>query len=156
MSAPGAVSRRDGYSISTEPRHLDVDAVHRYLSGEAYWSRGVPRETVERAIAASLNFGLYRGEPGTDLAGFARVVTDRATFAWLCDVFILETHRDKGLGAWLVETVVAHPDLQELRNFLLATRDAHALYARFGFRALGEPSNWMAIRKRPASYLGAP
>ena len=146
---------RGGYSISTDPAHLDVDAIQRYLSDEAYWSKGVPREVVRRAIAGSLNFGVYRGEPGQELAGFARVVSDRATFAWLCDVFVLPAHRGKGLGVWLIETAMAHPDLQDLRNFLLATRDAHALYERFGFRPLAEPARWMAIRKRPASYSSA-
>lgn len=147
---------RRSYSISTDPVHLDIDAIHRYLSDESYWSKGVPRDVVERAIAGSLNFGLYRGEPGQELAGFARVVTDGATFAWLCDVFVLPAHRGKGLGAWLVETVVSHPELQELRNVLLATRDAQGLYKRFGFRPLAEPARWMAIRKRPASYASVP
>ena len=146
------LARREGYTISTDPRHLDVGAVHRYLSGESYWAAGVPRRTLEKAIAGSLNFGLYAGEPGGTLAGYARVVTDRATFAWLCDVFVLPAHRGRGLGVWLMEVVMAHPDLQELRNFLLATRDAHGLYARFGFTPLEEPARWMAIRRRPASY----
>ena len=150
------IARRDGYSLSTDPADLDRDAIHHYLSREAYWSKGVPRDVVERAIAASISFGLYKGEPGEELAGFARVVTDRATFAWLCDVFVLEPHRGRGLGVWLMENVMAHPDLADLRNFLLATRDAHGLYARFGFAPLAEPSRWMAIRKRPASYAEVP
>lgn len=143
-----------GYAISTDPRHLDLDALHRYLAGEAYWSRGIPRGVLEKAVAHSLSFGLYRGEAGGEQVGFARVVTDRASFAWLCDVFVLEAHRGKGLSKWLMETVMAHPDLQGLRTFMLATRDAHGLYARFGFAPLQDPSVWMAIRVRPRSYAG--
>lgn len=144
-----------GYTISTDPRHFDLDVIHGYLAREAYWSKGIPRAVVEKAVAHSLAFGLFRGEPGAEQVGFARVVTDRASFAWLCDVFVLEAHRGKGLSKWLMETVMAHPDLQELRNFLLATRDAHSLYERFGFRPLAEPSRWMAIRARPRSYAEA-
>lgn len=105
--------RRGDYLISTERSRLDLDAIHSYLSKEAYWSPGVPREVVERSIEHSLNFGLYRGE---EQAGFARVVTDYATFAWLADVFVLAEHRGAGLGKWLVETVVSHPDLRRLRR----------------------------------------
>jgi GNAT superfamily N-acetyltransferase len=102
------VWRLGDYSISTDPSRLDRDLLHRFLSEEAYWSPGVPRQVVERSIENSLNFGLYRGD---DQAGFARVVTDYATFGWLADVFVLGPHRGQGLGKWLVETVISHPKL---------------------------------------------
>jgi GNAT superfamily N-acetyltransferase len=122
--------RKGEYAIDTDPALLDLDVLHRFLSEEAYWSPGVPREVVERSIERSLNFGLYRD--GAQV-GFARVVTDRATFAWLADVFVLEEHRGAGLGKWLVETVLTHPDLRDLRRWILGTADAHGLYERFGF-----------------------
>jgi GNAT superfamily N-acetyltransferase len=121
---------RDGYVISTDPARLDRDAIWHFLR-TSYWSPGVPREVVDRSIEGSLVFGLYA--PGGEQAGFARAVTDAATFAWLADVFVLDGHRGRGLGVWLVEAVLAHPDLQGLRRILLATADAHGLYRRFGF-----------------------
>ena len=132
-----------GYEISTARERIDVGVVHRYLSEDAYWSPGVARAVVERAIANSLCFGLY--DPEGAQAGFARAVTDRATFAYLADVFVLEGHRGRGLGAWLVETVLAHPDLQGLRRIELATVDAHALYERFGFAPLERVERFLAI-----------
>jgi GNAT superfamily N-acetyltransferase len=131
----GAVTWRKGeYVIDTDPGLLDLDVLHRFLSEEAYWSPGVSREVVERSIEHSLNFGLYRdGEQ----VGFARVVTDCATFAWLADVFVLDGHRHAGLGKWLVETVLSHPDLEGLRRWILGTADAHGLYERFGFEPAG-------------------
>jgi GNAT superfamily N-acetyltransferase len=130
------VWRRGDYVISTDRSRLDLDAIHAYLSEEAYWSPGVSRDVVERSIEHSLNFGLYRG---SEQAGFARVVTDYATFAWLADVFVLTEHRGAGLGKWLVETAVSHPKLRGLRRWILATGDAHEFYARFGFRpAVGD------------------
>ncbi len=151
----GEVSGRDDYTISTDPRHLDLDAIQRYLSSDSYWASGIPRHIVAKALAHSLNFGVYHGAPGSALVAYARVVTDRATFAWLCDVFVLPEHRGRGLSKWLLEVVLAHPDLQELRNFVLATRDAQGLYARFGFAPLAEPARWMALRRRPRSYGGS-
>jgi GNAT superfamily N-acetyltransferase len=124
--------RREPYEISTDPARIDLDVVHGYLAGESYWAPGIPREVVRRSIAHALPFGLYA--PAGQV-GFARVVTDRATFAYLGDVFVLPAHRGRGLGVWLVSTVLAHPDLQGLRRWHLATRDAHGLYARFGFTA---------------------
>jgi GNAT superfamily N-acetyltransferase len=138
--------KRDGYTISDDPARVDVAAVHRYLSEESYWARGIPRDTVERSLAGSIPFGLYRAG---EFAGFARVVTDRATFAYLGDVFVLPAHRGRGLGVWLVETVLSHPDLQGLRGFMLATEDAHALYERFGFRTLPTPERWMGRPMAP-------
>lgn len=134
------------YEISSDPGRLDLDVIHRFLSADAYWSRGIPREVVERAVANSLSFGAYIG--GAQV-GYARVVTDRATFAWLCDVFVLPEHRGSGVSKMLMDAVVAHPDLASLRNFLLATADAHGLYERYGWRPLAEPQRWMTIRKQP-------
>jgi GNAT superfamily N-acetyltransferase len=133
----------NGYEISTDRERLDVDYIHAFLT-TSYWSPDIPRETVAKAIAGSLCFGLY--DPEGAPAGFARVVTDRATFAYLADVFVDDRHRGRGLGVWLVETVLAHPDLQGLRRWMLATADAHALYARFGFAALEQPERYMLLR----------
>jgi GNAT superfamily N-acetyltransferase len=145
------LSQLDGYEISTDPALLDVDVIHAFLT-QSYWSPGIPRSVVERAIGNSLCFGLYRG---TEQVGFARVVTDKATFAYLADVFILEAHRGKGLSKWLVQAVMAHEDLQGLRRFLLGTRDAHGLYKQFGFGELAYPSNMMEILK-PDVYRKTP
>lgn len=138
---------REEYRISTDPAHFDLDAIHAYLV-RAYWSQGIPRKTVERAVANSLCFAVLHGKAQI---GFARVVTDSATFAYLCDVYILEEHRGKGLGKWLMECVMGHPGLQGLRRFSLATRDAHVLYRQFGFRDLGNPDAAMEIL-RPDVY----
>ena len=140
-------ARRDRYEVSTDSARLDVDVIHDFLAS-SYWSPGIPRETVERAIAGSLNFGLYAN--GAQI-GFARVVTDGATYAYLADVFVLPAHRGAGLGVWLVECVLAHPALAGLRRFALATRNAHSLYARFGFTALAHPEYQMEI-SRPDLY----
>jgi len=130
------------YEISSDPGRLQLDAIHAFLA-RSYWSPGVPRAVVARAIAHSLCFGIYAG---AEQVGFARVVTDRATFAYLADVYVLEAHRGQGLAARLVAHIQAHPDLQGLRRFLLATRDAHGLYARFGFRPVAAPDRLMEIR----------
>ncbi len=134
--------RRGDYVISTDATSLDLEVIHRFLSEEAYWSRGVERAVVERSIANSVCFGLY-GAAGQ--VGFARVVTDRAAVAYLGDVFVLPEHRGRGLGKWLVETVLAHPDLQALRLFFLGTADAHSLYERYGFRPI-DPRRMMERR----------
>ncbi len=137
------------YTISDDPARLDLDAVHRYLSAESYWAKGLPRETLERSVAGSLCFGVYDKENGQ--VGFARVVTDRATFAWLADVFVLPAHRGRGLSKRLMEAVLAHPDLQGLRRFMLATWDAHGLYRQFGFEAPARPDRLME-RYQPDVY----
>jgi GNAT superfamily N-acetyltransferase len=137
-----------GYEISTDPARLDLDVIHRFLSEEAYWSPGVPREVVERSIANSLCFGLYA--PDGAQAGFARAVTDRATFAYLADVFVLTEHRGRGLGVWLVEVVLAHPDLQGLRRIELTTVDAHGLYERYGFRPVSYVQRLLALERSSA------
>ncbi len=135
-----------GYEISTDPERLDLDVVLRYLAEESYWARGRTRERMEHAIAHSLNFGLYTQDGAQ--AGFARVVTDRATFAYLADVFVLEEERGRGLAVFLMEAILAHPDLQGLRRWSLVTRDAHGLYRKFGFVPLASPDLWME-RHRP-------
>jgi GNAT superfamily N-acetyltransferase len=134
------VWRRGPFEISTERARLDVAAIHDYLSGHSYWARGRSRAVVERSIAHSLPFGVYYEERQV---GFARVVTDYATFAWLADVFVLEEFRGRGLSKWLLEVVCAHPELQGLRRWLLATKDAHGLYRRYGFTPLADPELWM-------------
>ena len=132
---------RGQYSISTDPQRLDVDAVHAFLS-RSFWAEGISRELVARSMANSLCFGLF---DDTRQIGLARVVTDRATYAYLCDVYVLESHRGRGLGKWLIEVVMAHADLQGLRRFQLVTRDAHALYGRHGFAAPSHPDRHMEI-----------
>ena len=129
--------------ISDDKARLDHSLIHRFLSERSYWAKGVSRETVERSIEHSLCFGLYKA--GRQ-AGFARVVTDFATFAWLADVFIVEEERGGGLGKKLVAGVLGHPELQGLRRFLLGTRDAHKLYEQFGFAPLEYPERFMEIR----------
>jgi GNAT superfamily N-acetyltransferase len=129
------------YLISTDRAKLDVAAIHAYLTN-SYWSPGIPRSIVEKAVRGSICFGLYHR---ASQVGLARVVTDGATYAYLCDVYILEEHRGKDLGKWLMQTVTAHPDLQGLRRFTLATRDAHGLYAQFGFQPLADPARHMEI-----------
>lgn len=133
--------RKNNFIISTDSSRLDIDAICDFLT-RAYWAKGRPRERTERALANSLVFGVYDGEKQI---GLARVVTDYAIFAYLCDVFIHEDYRAHGLGKWLMETVHSHPDLQGLRRWTLATRDARGLYKQFGWHALGNSENWMEI-----------
>ncbi|MDQ0467975.1 GNAT family N-acetyltransferase [Labrys wisconsinensis] len=140
-----------GYEISTDPGRLDRDIIHRFLSEESYWCPGIPRSVVETSIDHSLCFGIYHDGR---LAGFARVVTDRATFALVADVFVLEPHRGKGLSKWLMHEVTQHPDLQGLRRLLLLTSDAHALYKQFGFGEIGNAWRFMEIL-RPDVYKRA-
>lgn len=139
---------RGEYRISCDQDDVDVDAVHAYLS-RAYWSEGIPRATVERALANSICISLlHRGRQ----VGFARVVTDRATFAYLCDVYVLEGHRGLGLGKWLVASARAHPDVVGVRRYVLVTRDAQGMYAGLGFAPLSDPGGFMEI-SRPGMYL---
>lgn len=140
--------RRGGYVVSADRSRLDLGVVHGYLEG-SYWAAGVPLETVRISVENSLVFGMYRGD---EQVGFARAITDRATFAYLSDVFVLEEHRGQGLGAWLVETVLSHPDLRGLRRWMLSTRDAHELYRRHGFAGLGSPE--ILMEKKGAPYDG--
>lgn len=137
--------QRGDYLISTDLSKLDLAAIHGYLSGGSYWAKGRPLDVMQRAIEHSLCFGVYCGD---EQVGLARVVTDYATFAWLCDVFILEAHRGHGLAKWLIQTVVAHPDLQGLL-WMLATRDAHGLYEGYGgFERMRDLERWMLRLKR--------
>ena len=134
-------TKKDDYTISTDPARLDMDAICDFLT-RAYWALGRPRERTERAFANSLVFGLYADDRQI---GLARVVSDYAVFAYLCDVFIHEEYRAQGLGKWLMETVMSHPDLQGLRRWTLATNDAHELYRQFGWDDLKSPEKWMEI-----------
>jgi GNAT superfamily N-acetyltransferase len=137
--------QRGAYTLSTDKARLDLDLIHDYLSRRSYWARGRPFEIVKASVEHSLCFGVYRDR---EQAAFARVVTDYATFAWLCDVFVLEAHRGQGLGKWLVECVVAHPDLQTVKQMLLATSDAHELYRRYGgFQPVPAPEKLMVRRQ---------
>ena len=136
--------RRGHLLLSTDRARLDVDQIHRLLA-TTYWAQGIPRDVVARAIAGSISFGLYdRGQ----LVGFARVISDLATYAYLADVFIVEAQRGRGLGDWLVESILLHPQLQGLRRVALITRDAGPLYSRHGFAAPDEPSGYMEIVDR--------
>jgi GNAT superfamily N-acetyltransferase len=135
---------RDSFTISTDPSRLDMNAVHDFLS-RAYWAKGRPRERTEQAFANSLVFGMYEGN---HQIGVARVVTDFSIVAYLCDVFIHENYRGHGLGKWLVQSMLEHPDLKPVRRWLLATDDAHGLYQQFDFSQLPEPEKWMQ-RLRP-------
>jgi GNAT superfamily N-acetyltransferase len=133
--------KRDAYLISNDKNKLNINIIHQYLSKDSYWAQGRSMETVRKSIDHSLCYGVYTDD---QQIGFARIVTDYATFAWLADVFILESHRGLGLSKWLVECVVSHPDLQHLKNFLLATKDAHELYRRYGgFEMLEAKVKWM-------------
>jgi GNAT superfamily N-acetyltransferase len=134
-------THKDNYTISTDPARLDLDEIAAMLT-RAYWAAGRPRERTERAIANSLVFGLY---DVNKQIGLARVVSDYAVFAYLCDVFIHEEYRTHGLGKWLIETVMSHPNLQGLRRWTLATRDAHGLYRQFGWNEMQNPEKWMEI-----------
>jgi len=131
-----------GFMISTDKKLLDIELIYSYLNNDSYWAQGIPRQRLENAIENSICFGVYSY---TIFAGFARIITDKATFAYLCDVFILPEFRKKDLSKWLMQTIVKHPDLQGLRRWSLATVDAHGLYAQFGFSQLSKPENWMEI-----------
>ena len=136
------------YEISTDTGRLDVGLIARWLAEESYWAVGRPREIMERAIDGSLCIGAYA--PGGEQAGFARIVTDRATFAWLCDVFVLDAHRGHGLARRMVHTAMELPDLATVRMWMLATEDAHGVYAPLGFEEI-EPGRWMKHQRRVAA-----
>jgi GNAT superfamily N-acetyltransferase len=127
------------FAVSTDRNRVDVASVHAFLT-TSYWAKGIPRETVERSIENSLCFGVYRG---AEQVGFARIISDFATYAYLADVYVLEAYRGLGLSRWLMECIVSHPALDGLRRWTLATRDAHGLYAKFGFTPLVAPDRWM-------------
>jgi len=135
---------RGEYLISTDRSRIDVAAVHAFLS-QSYWSPGIPEDVVRRGIAGAVCFGMYHGHAQV---GFARVITDQATYAYLADVYVLEAHRGRGLAKWLMEVIMSHPALQGLRRFALSTRDAHALYRQFGFEVVANPERQMEIMRR--------
>ena len=149
-----AESRRGEFLISTDPRRLDLDAIHEFLT-HSYWAKGIPREVVVRSIEQSLCFGIYdearaqlphpasAARCGAPQVGFARVISDFATFAYLADVFVRDAYRARGLGKWMMESIVDHPRLQGLRRWVLVTRDAHGLYRKFGFRPVKAPDRYM-------------
>ncbi len=136
--------RRDNFLISTDRSRLDIGVIHGFLT-ESYWAKGVPVSVVQKSIENSLCFGVYDTTSAVQQIGFARAITDYATFAYLADVFILEPHRGKGLSKWLISCILAHPELQGLRRWMLATRDAHGLYRQFGFEAVEGSTRLMAI-----------
>jgi len=140
--------RKSDFLISTDRGRLDLDVIHSFLTN-SYWAKGISRETVARSVEHSLCFGIYDAE-GSQV-GFARVISDHATYAYLGDVFVLESHRGRGLSKWLMECIVKHPELQGLRRWTLLTRDAHGLYSQFGFTPLKTPERYMELH-RPDVY----
>ena len=140
--------REDGYEVSDDPARPDRRVIHDFLATDAYWIASITPAMVERMIGGALCFGVY--DPRRLQVGFARVITDRATRAWLADVFILEPERGRGLGRWLVECILAHPDLQGLRRWILSTLDAHELYRQFGFAELEDPQRMMELKPSQA------
>ena len=156
--ATPAEHRRSGYVVSTDAARLDLDVIHGFLS-TCYWSPGIPRETVARAMANSLCFGASHEAEGSAAqgprslqVGFARIISDFATYAYLCDVFVIEAHRGRGVSKLMMEAVIAHPDLQGLRRLCLFTRDAHGLYTQFGFTPMPDPTRYLE-RVVPAKVL---
>jgi GNAT superfamily N-acetyltransferase len=139
---------REGYTISTDQEKLNVDAVFTYLSKESYWAAGIPRDVVERSLHSSLCFGLYHDNAQV---GLTRVVTDYATMAYIGDVYVLPEHRGRGLSKWMIECVLAHPELAHLRRWILVTRDAHELYRKYGFTNLRRPEGYMELHN-PDTY----
>jgi len=135
--------KQNDYLLSTNKNLLQTDVIHAFLADKSYWAKDIPKSVVEKSIDASLCFGIYHND---EQVGFARVISDYATFAYLCDVFITDEHRGKGLSKWMMEKIMEHPDLQNLRRFTLGTRDAHELYRKFGFRESDNACNNMEIR----------
>ena len=145
-------SDRNGFSISNDKTKLDVDLIHNFLSTKAYWCLNIPKETVQKSIQNSLCFGVFHKETQV---GFARVISDFATIAYLGDVFVLEEYRGHGLSKWLMEAVMGHPDLQGLRRWILLTRDAHDLYRQFGWTDITDPSVWMEVQDKNVYGVGS-
>lgn len=133
----------NGYHISTNPELLDLDLIHHYLAEKSYWARGMSKAKLVVALKHSLCFGVYNCKG--QLVAFGRTITDKATFAYLSDVFVLEEYQGQGLGCWLVESIVKYPDLQGLRRMMLATKDAHSLYAKFGFEMIKDETMLMQV-----------
>lgn len=137
-----AAFHKKGYQISTDRTLLDFEVIYKYLDEESYWAQGIPPDKLKVAIANSMCFGIYFEQ---QQVGFAPIITDKGTFAYLADVFVIEQHRRKGLSKWLVQTIINHPELQGLRRWSLATADAHGLYAQFGFTPITKADRWMEI-----------
>jgi GNAT superfamily N-acetyltransferase len=133
---------KKGFNISTDKSLIDFETVYHYLENDSYWAKGLPAGVFKKAIENSICFGIYQHDKQ---AGFARVVTDKATFAYICDVFILPGYRRLGLSKWLIQTIKQYPELQGLRRWSLATADAHGLYEQFGFTTISKPESWMEI-----------
>ena len=136
---------KEGFCISTNKSKLDILAIHHFLSTEAYWSLGIPFETVKKSIDHSLNFGLYHNE---QQIGFARIISDFSTIAYLGDVYVLPEFRGRGLSKWLMETITSFPELQGLRRWILLTGDAHSLYKQFGWKDISNPERWMELHNK--------
>ena len=132
---------KDRFYISTEKEKMDIDLIHSFLT-RSYWAEGISKEIIRRSVEGALCFGVFENDKQV---GFARMITDRATFAYLADVFIIEEYRGLGLSKWLIEVILSHPELQGLRRMMLATRDAHELYKKFGFTPLNNVDRWMHI-----------
>jgi len=132
---------KDGFYISTENEKMDIELIHSFLT-RSYWAEGIPKEIIRKSVEGALCFGVFEKDKQV---GFARMITDKATFAYLADVFIIEEYRGLGLSKWLLEVIFSHPDLQGLRRMMLATRDAHELYKKFGFTPLNNVDRWMHI-----------
>lgn len=135
---------RNGYELSTDKSQLDTDRIHHYLSQESYWAKGIPKFIVTKSIQHSWCVGIYKNK---EQIAFARVVTDYATFAYICDVYVEEAHRGKGLSKWMMEVIMQYRELHQIRRWTLATRDAHGLYKQFGFREPDNACNNLEIRK---------
>ncbi|MQM40153.1 hypothetical protein KBTX_04199 [wastewater metagenome] len=147
--------KKENYTLTTEQSLFDHEAIYHYLTEESYWALGMPRNVFEKSLEHSLCFGLFAGDPSKEQAeqiGFARVISDHATFAYLADVFILEAYRGRGLSKWMMAVILDHPELRNLRRFMLATQDAHTLYERFGFGPLATPEKMMEISKGKSVY----
>lgn len=139
--------QKNSYTISTDYSKIDISAVHEYLCNHSYWAGGIPYETVKRSIENAVCFGVYDDATGK-LVGFARVITDKATIAYIGDVYVLEEHRGKGLSKWLMECIMKHPELQGFRRWILLTKDAHGLYKQYGFNELEDVSIYMELRNK--------
>ena len=138
-NATGEIWQKGAYLISTDRDRLNIWLIHDFISTQSYWGQGRKIETVQCALDNSLNFGVYKDD---EQVGFARVVTDYCTFAWLADVFVVEAHRGVGLSKWLMEVIINHHQLAKMRRWVLATKDAHGLYAQFGFAPMAQPERW--------------
>ena len=141
---------KDEYLISTDPALLNLDVIHTYLNERSYWATGRSREVIQRSIQHSVAFGIYKDK---QQIGFARVITDYATFAWIADVFVLEDFRGRGLSKWLMQVIIDHPELQGFRRWVLATKDAQELYRKYGFVELLHPERWMERRDPKAQEM---